>query len=141
MSTKRKPRRQLFREFSLKKKDAIGDNRLKHLRSQLHRFQSDYEIFQKEMMFMLWAYDLEFWTLDYASEQYQYSRPKLAIKIVYPLMKEGYIHKYFDKLTPHHEEVQMFHTEDKYSYRVRYALTQKARLMVQRFYNSLGNQS
>jgi len=33
--------------------------------------------------------------------------------------------------------VQMFHTEDKYSYRVRYALTQKARLMVQRFYNEL----
>jgi hypothetical protein len=130
----------MFREFSSRKKTQIGDNRLKNLRSTLHRFQNDYEIYQKELMFMLWAYDLEFWTLNHASEQYRYSHPKLANKIVYPLMKEGYIHKYFDKLTPHQEEVQMFHTEDKYSYRVRYALTQKARLMVQRFYSSLSQQ-
>jgi hypothetical protein len=130
----------MFREFSSRKKTQIGDNRLKNLRSTLHRFQDDYEIFQKELMFMLWAYDLEFWTLDHASTEYRYVKSKLADKIVYPLMREGYIHKYFDKLTPHSEEEQMFTQEHKYNYRVRYALTQKARLMVQRFYSSLSQQ-
>ena len=91
---------------------------------------------------MLWAYDLEFFTLDYASEQYDYSKPKLGVKIIYPLMKEGYIYKHFDKMTPSQTaDDHLFREETKYNYRVRYALTQKARLMVQRFYNSLGNHS
>jgi len=50
----------------------------------------------------------------------------------------GYIYKHFDKLTPSKEmDDHMFHEETKFNYRVRYALTQKGRLLVQRFYNSL----
>jgi len=127
----------MFREFSARKATTIGDNRLKNLRNTVLEYQDKYDLFQKEIMFMLWVYDLEFWTLRYASENYGYVQEKLADKIVYPLMREGYIHKYYDKLTPDKEEVQLFHTEDKFTYRVRYALTQKARLMVQRFYKSL----
>ena len=33
----------------------------------------------------------------------------------------------------------LFRDETKYNYRVRYAITQKARLFVQRFYNELGD--
>lgn len=86
---------------------------------------------------MLWAYDLEFWTLDYASENYEYSKSKLADRVVYPLMKSGYIYKHFDKLSPKSEELDFFRDEDKFSYKVRYALTQKARMLVQSFYNQL----
>jgi hypothetical protein len=90
------------------------------------------------MYFLLWAYDLEFWTLKYAQEEYGYSKKKLEDTIVYPLQREGYIHKVFDKLTPSDvREDHLFREETKYNYRVRYALTQKARLMVQRFYNEL----
>lgn len=127
----------MFREFSARKATTIGDNRLKNLRGTVMEYQDKYDLFQKEIMFMLWAYDLDFWTLNYASEKYNYSKAKLANKIVYPLMQEGYVYKYYDKMTPRNKDLQMFHAEDKYTYRVRYALTQKARLMVQRFYNSL----
>ena len=91
---------------------------------------------------MLWAYDLEFFTLDYASKEYGMNKHHIADRIVYPLVREGYIHKYFDKLTPSQTyEDHLFREETKFNYRVRYALTQKARLMVQRFYRALSPSS
>ena len=96
------------------------------------------DIFEKELLFMLWAYDLEFWTLKYASEDYNYSKKKLAERIVYELVKQDYVYKHFDKLTPSDSlEDHLFREETKFNYRVRYALTQKARLLVQSFYREL----
>lgn len=128
----------MFREHSRLPQRYLNNNHLKFLRSRLLQFQDKYELYQKEMYFLLWAYDLEFWTLQYAAEEYGMSQKKLGDRVVYPLAKEGYIHKYYDKLTPSQtREDHLFREETKFNYRVRYALTQKARLMVQRFYNSL----
>lgn len=53
-------------------------------------------------------------------------------------MKKGLVYKHFDKLTPSKEmDDHLFREETKYNYRVRYAITQKARLLVQRFYREL----
>ena len=66
------------------------------------------------------------------------SRKKIADRIVYPLLKIGYVYKHFDKLTPSNTyEDHLFRDETKFNYRVRYALTQKARLLVQRVYREL----
>ena len=51
-------------------------------------------------MFLLWAYDLEFFTIKHASEDMGRSAAPLAQKTIYPLMKEGYVYKHFDRLTP-----------------------------------------
>jgi len=128
----------IFRDVSKLKKKDISQNHLKNIRSTLIKFQDNYDLFQKEMYFLLWAYDLEFFTLDYASQDYGMNKQNIADRLVYPLMRLGYIHKYFDKLTPSQTyEDHLFREETKFNYRVRYALTRKARLMVQRFYNNL----
>tara|TARA_B100000085_G_scaffold249825_1_gene245750 strand:- start:2104 stop:2511 length:408 start_codon:yes stop_codon:yes gene_type:complete len=133
-----KNKSKMFRDVSKLRQKDISKNYLKNLRSTLLDFQSKYDIFQKEMYFMLWAYDLEFFTLDYGAKEYGMTKQHLGDRIVYPLMKEGYIHKYFDKLTPSQNlEDHLFREETKFNYRVRYALTQKARLMIQRFYRAL----
>ena len=93
-------KKKLFRESSKLNERYIKRNYLKHLRSTLISTQENNDLFQKELMFMLWAYDLEFWTLDYAAEDYNMSRKKIADRIVYPLLKIGYVYKHFDKLTP-----------------------------------------
>ena len=50
-------------------------------------------------------------------------------------MNKGYIYKHFDKLTPSDTyEDHLFRDETKYNYRVRYAITQKARIKVQAFF-------
>ena len=131
-------KKKLFREFSKLNERYVKRNYLKDLRSTLISTQENNDLFQKEIMFMFWAYDLEFWTLDYAAKDYDMRRKKLAERIVYPLVKVGYIYKHFDKLTPSDTyEDHLFREETKYNYRVRYALTQKARLLIQRVYREL----
>ena len=138
MSLKTKPNKKLFREFSKLNQRYVKNNHLKRLRTSIKKFCLKKDVFEKELMFMLWAYDLEFWTLKHAAKDFEYSEKKIGQRIVYELVKQGYIYKYFDKLTPSKSfEDHLFRDETKYNYRVRYAITQKARLLVQRFYNDL----
>jgi len=131
-------KKRMFRDFSPLPQRYVNKNHLKRLRESLLWCQDKHDIFQKEVYFMLWAYDLEFWTLDYASEDYGMHKDKMADRIVYPLVKLGYLYKHFDKMTPSNtREDHLFREETKYNYRVRYALSQKGRLMVQRFYKKL----
>jgi hypothetical protein len=138
MPKSRVPKKKLFRESSRLNQRYVKRNYLKNLRKILLSTQEAHDVFQKEIMFMMWAYDLEFWTLDYAAKDYKVSKKKLAERTVYPLVNEGYIYKHFDRLTPSDTyEDHLFRDETKYNYRVRYALTQKARLLVQRIYREL----
>jgi len=131
-------KKRLFRESSRLNQRYVKRNNLKNLRKVLLSTQESYDVFSKEIMFMLWAYDLEFWTLDYAAKEYGASKKKLSERTVFPLVKVGYLYKHFDKLTPSDTyEDHLFRDETKYNYRVRYALTQKGRLLVQRFYRDL----
>ena len=131
-------KKKMFREFSLLDQKYVNHNHLKHLRLRLTQAEEANEIYRKELMFLLWAYDLEFFTLDYASKNYGMRKNHLGDRIVYPLVNEGWLYKHFDKMTPSKKrEDHLFREETKFNYRVRYALTQKARLMLQRFYNSL----
>jgi len=131
-------KKKLFREFSRLNQRYVKSNYLKALRVTIKSFCRRRDIFERELMFLLWAYDMEFWTLRYASEEFEYSEKKLAERIVYQLVKEGYIYKHFDKMTPSTTmEDHLFREETKYNYRVRYGITQKARLLVQAFYKDL----
>ncbi len=87
---------------------------------------------------MLFVYDLEFFTISWAAENYEMSKRNVAERMVYPLVNMGYLYKHFDKLSPSQTlEDHLFREETKFNYRVRYAMSQKGRMAVQRFYNML----
>lgn len=69
-------KKKLFREFSKLNQRYVKRNFLKYLRVNIRDFCDSNDIFEKELMFMLWAYDLEFWTLRFAAEDYDYSEKK-----------------------------------------------------------------
>jgi hypothetical protein len=138
MPKSRVSRKKMFRDFSKIKVKYINNNYLKNLHVSRESFCHENKISWKHLEFLLWAYDLEFWTIVYASEEYRYSKGNLANRIVYPLLKTGHLYKHFDRLTPSNDmDDHLFRDETKYNYRVRYAITQKSRLLVQRFYQSL----
>ena len=140
MPKSRVEKKKMFRDFSKLNQRYVKRNYLKNLKRKINEFCRRYDIFEKELMFMLWAYDLEFWTLDFASKDYDYSKKHIGERIVFPLVKEGYVYKHFERLTPSQTfEDHIFREETKMNYRVRYALTQKARLLVQSFYRELDN--
>jgi hypothetical protein len=132
-------KKRMFRDMSKLPSKYVKQNHLKNLRTAMNEFLEDNpSLTRGYVYFMLYAYDLEFFTISWAAENYQMSKGNLADRIIYPLMSLGYIYKVFDKLSPSQTlEDHLFRDETKYNYRVRYGLSQKGRLAVQRFYNSL----
>jgi len=132
------PKKRMFRDFSLQDKKYIKRNNLKRLKQIRHKVQKEWEVSFADLEFLLWGYDLQFFTIDYASKDLDYNKTNLSNRIIYPLQAKGLLYKHFDKLTPSQTmEDHLFRDETKYNYRVRYALTQKARLLVQAFYREL----
>lgn len=129
----------LFREFSKLPEKYVKHNHLKNLRSATNDFlDSNQDLTKSYLHLLLFLYDLEFFTIDYVASEYGMNKKNLADRMIYPLVLAGYLYKHFDKLTPSQTlEDHLFRDETKYNYRVRYALSQKGRLAVQRFYNSL----
>ena len=139
MPKSRVPKKRLFRDFALQDKKYILRNHLKRLKQVKRKVTSGNDLKWSEIEFLLWGYDLQFFTIDFASEDLEMNKNNTQNRFIYPLANKGYIYKHFDKLTPSNTyEDHLFRDETKYNYRVRYALTQKARLLVQRVYRELG---
>ena len=132
------PRKILFRDFAKQEKAYINKNYLKNLKKVRLKYSEAIGMDFSKIEFLLWAYDLQFFTIKYASKDFDVSETNIGKRYIYPLVRAGYIYKHFDKLTPSQSyEDHLFREETKYNYRVRYAITQKARLLVQRMYNDL----
>jgi len=131
-------KKRMFRDFALQDSKYIKRNYLKKLKSVKRLMVQVSNLRFSHIEFLLWAYDLQFFTIDYASEELDMNKNNLGNRVIYPLVKKGYIYKHFDKLTPSDTyEDHLFREETKYNYRVRYAITQKARLLIQRMYREL----
>ncbi len=131
-------KKRMFRDFALQDSKYIKRNYLKKLKSVKRLMVQVSNLRFSHIEFLLWAYDLQFFTIDYASEELDMNKNNLGNRVIYPLVKKGYIYKHFDKLTPSDTyEDHLFRDETKYNYRVRYAITQKARLLIQRMYREL----
>ena len=128
----------MFRDFSRQDKKYIKRNDLKRLKQMRQKVTSQWEVSFSDLEFLLWGYDLQFFTIDYAAQDLEMNKTNLSNRIIYPMQRAGYLYKHFAKLTPSDTyEDHLFRDETKYNYRVRYGLTQKARLLVQRFYREL----
>ena len=132
-------RSRLFREVSKLPEKYVKHNYLKNIRSATNDFlESNPDLTKSYLHLLLFVYDLEFFTISWLAENYGMNRKNLADRMIYPLVLNGYLYKHFEKLTPSQTlEDHLFREETKYNYRVRYALSQKGRLAVQRFYNTL----
>ena len=113
----------------------LSENDLKKVK---HLVNKEYDVSFSMIEFLLWGYDLQFFTIKYAAEDLAMNKNNTQNRFIYPLVNKGYLYKHFDKLTPSQTfEDHLFREETKMNYRVRYALTQKARLLVQKVYREL----
>jgi hypothetical protein len=132
------PKKRLFREFSKQDKLYVKRNYLKNLKMVKEKYIQRTGLDFTKIEFLIWAYDLQFFTLDYMSQNFGVSKSNVSKRYISPLTKGGYLYKHFDRLTPSATyEDHLFRDETKHNYRVRYAITQKARLMVQDVYRDL----
>lgn len=129
----------MFRDMSKLPDKYVNQNYLKNLRTSTNNFlEKNPDLSKGYLYFLLFVYDLEFFTISWAAENYEMSKRNVAERMVYPLVNMGYLYKHFDKLSPSQTlEDHLFRDETKFNYRVRYAMSQKGRMAVQRFYNML----
>lgn len=131
----------MFRDFSVIKDRYIKANYLKYLSLALRDMRSNYDISETELRFMVFIYDLEFFTADYVAESYFYSKRKVWQRLIRPLEAKGYIYKHFKEATEGKElEGYMFREERGRHYRKRYALSQTGRLVVSKFYRKMAGE-
>jgi hypothetical protein len=138
MPKRKGDRQKMFRDFSMMKTEGLKANYLKNFDLVIKNTVKTQPITYSEMMFMIFIYDYEFFTIEHIVNVYKRSYMKLEIRLLYPLLKKGYIYKHFDKLSPSQSyEDHLFREETKYNYRVRYALSQKGRMAVAKFYRKM----
>ena len=138
MPKSRVSRKKLFREFSKIDPKFILRNDLKYITFMYRDAKENHDLNPTELDILLFTYDLEFWTLDYLAEGMMRSKKQLTKKYLHVLQAKGCVYNHFEKLTPSNKEEDMFFREEtKYNYRVRYAITQKARLLVSRMYRKI----
>ena len=88
---------------------------------------------QIEALFFM--HDLEFFTCQWLGKQLKVSYFQTKDKLIGPLVRDGYLFKYFDRRAVSYEDDSMwFRDENRFNYRVRYSLTQKSKLFIAKMY-------
>ena len=133
-----------YREFSVIDKKYIKDNYLKNIGIALKDIAENYDISPSGFLFLLQVYELEFFTIKHAAKIAGRDEFKMRTRTLSQLFKDGYLYKHFNRLTGPAPDADMaelvFREENKYNYRVRYAMTQKGRLLVARFYRKVSGE-
>ena len=95
----------------------------------------------RQIEFLLFVHDLEFFTMEWAAKQLSVSYPQARDKLIGPLVRQEYLYRYFDRFAvPLDDEGMWFRDEHRWNFRVRYALTQKGRLFLSRFYKVMSGE-
>ena len=79
----------MFRDFSKMPSRFIKNNYLKNLKSATEEFVDGSEITKSYLYFMLFVYDLEFFTISWVADEYGMNKKNLADRMIYPLVSMG----------------------------------------------------
>jgi hypothetical protein len=135
MPKSRVAKSRMFREASPMKKKYLSHGGLKNTYLVFRDWEVRHNLSAANIMIMLYVYDLEFFTIRYICGKLDRNEAAFKRDNLRPLQNDGFVYKHFDKLSPSQtREDHVFREENKWNYRVRYALTQKGRNMVARFY-------
>ena len=126
-----------MREFSYLNERDVSKNYLKYYKHAIRDISGRTGLTMNEINVMVFMYDYEFFTASHMSEALYQSDRKFRNKILYPLQKRGWIEKAFDRTKVNEMSFSQAMFHEKGNYKNRYALSQKARLAVQRFYRKL----
>lgn len=95
----------------------------------------------RQIEFLLFVHDLEFFTMEWVAKQLSVSYPQARDKLIGPLVRQEYLYRYFDRFAvPLDDEGMWFRDEHRWNFRVRYALTQKGKLFLSRFYKVMSGE-
>lgn len=134
MPHSKSPKTKQHREFLKLKDSYLKDNYLKWMDLAIKHFVNTTGITQSQLMFMLFIYDYEFFTMSKIATDYGRSTKKLYERQLLPLKHLGIIEDFYSSGLVSKEVEQTFGITQR---KTRYALSHKGRHAVQRFYRML----
>lgn len=128
-----------FREFSMLNERYVNNNYLKYYKLAKRDMTENYDVTENELECLLFMYDYEFFTRKHIAEALHQSPKKFYERVMQPLMKKALVEKLYTKADLENVTMEQlaFLKYEKNHYRARYQITQKARLLIQRFYRKL----
>lgn len=125
----------MFREFVYKDYTVRKENILKWYKRTVKEVAAENKITVAQLEFMVWCYDFEFFTRKYASEQLRVNPRNLYTRMIHPLLGKDLLYRYHHRFDVYKKfEDAMFHEEGGHKYRVRYALSKRGVMIVERLY-------
>ena len=128
-----------FREFSMLNERYVNHNYLKYYKLAKRDVCSRHDVTENELECLLFMYDYEFFTKNHISKALHQSPKKFYERVINPMSQKGLLERvyYRTDLEQATMEQLSFLKYDKNRYKARYQITQRARLLVQRFYRKL----
>jgi hypothetical protein len=118
-----------FRDFAYR--DNRGEPTYKYVWHADRFIKQQYGLLPMHTQFLLFAYDIEFFTIEWMAKQLSKSYNQTKDWLTVKLRKQGLLFDYFSSEDVHlHKDASMwFRQENKWNYRKRYALTQEGRMI------------
>lgn len=120
-----------FRDFAYR--DNRGEPTYKYTWHANKYIKAKYGMIPIQIEFLLFAYDLEFFTIEWMAKQLSKSYNQTKDWLTVKLRKKGFLFDYFSKddIDIHKDTSMWFREENRWNYRKRYALTQEGRRLVE----------
>lgn len=123
-------KKKLFREFLKKEKLEPLSFNMKYYYNAKRYLSKKRDISVNHMEFLLWAYDLEFFTIRHAINEFHRFPLDVENKYIYVLKREGWLIKYHDAFHMRKDFAQRMLNDGKGYSRMRYALSANARRLI-----------
>jgi hypothetical protein len=129
-------RRKQLREFSKLDAKYVKNNYLKDFIRTSRELGREYGVTSNQVQFALWAYDLEFFTIDHAIKGIGRAKSTINKRYIYPMKKMGLVYKPFEQLDISSDGLFQ-ETQALYKHAAKFSLTQKGMIMVERMYRGI----
>ena len=83
------PKGRMFRDFALQDSKYIKRNYLKNFKTVKHKMIESSGLRFSHIEFLLWGYDLQFFTIDHAAKELDMNKTNLSNRVIYPLVRKG----------------------------------------------------
>ena len=122
-----------FRDFAYR--DNRGDLTYKYVWHADRYIKQHYGLQPMYVQFLIYAYDLEFFTIEWMAKQLSKSYNQTKDWLTVKMRKKGLLFDYFsaDDINIHKDTSMWFRQENRWNYRKRYALTQEGRMIADRW--------
>jgi hypothetical protein len=127
-------KKKLFREFAKRENfEGLSNVNMKYFYNAKKYIRKRYKITDRYFSFLLWCYDLEFFSIQHAVEEFHTFPTDVEMKFLYPMINEGLLKKFADRKELIKDYRYRMVEGKEYFQRNKYCITNKGFRIIEEF--------